>query len=753
MIDSSNTMATGLKQYYVSSKPRHLRYIYFIDRNYPYQELFKLMSKNQLYWGGRFNPIIPVTDGIVAEQYKAILKYYDPDYIFHTSGIDSQYLKTLADYNPKEYFVLDQTQNQNEIKGIDGLYFISQFSRFNKVILPHQLYVTDSILLSYYELNFGIGTNISNMDVDLAKNYYQIEVTPDHFDRLNEIIYTDKPINRLLLAQNNTSTVILRSDQDNSSEHAEIVISKQDGTCDDLLYFWNRKLYGCKSIIYLTANQLDVLKNDSFFGPVLYSINKENFNVVSMSLNQKEMENIIENIFRPMKLHVRFTYANRDSFPFIIRDHTVNRSYGRGEEITNQLLVSEKGLFHLPKLSFTDKVGFYPQKWAVDIEISRIEDYIKPVLRFPKTTDTRLLFSGLPARITKNRTITLFIANNNASAIEVNIPHIRLIIHQLITNPVSYAEVRQTSLKDIRYNDSGNKLAAFIKAFQNNFHDINDFFTDIFWVETFEYLIKNNRQAGDALSFSHLKERCIEKLKERGIELTNGTLNNHTEESLEKGLKSTLELLCSYQVFFKGFNLKCTTCSSTFWYHINDIAERIKCKGCLHEFTVPAESKFFYKLNDLIKNNMFQTKELRDGNLTVIRTLIWLKQKSRIDFAYLPQVDVYKDFSRSKPYTDLDLVCIVDGKFFIGEAKHTSTAFFDKNSQKLNCLEVLAAIAQEIFPDSVVLSCYEDPHKKLEKAKKTLQGILSKLPHKPEVEIKLLDKPDLNPVGGYMYFQ
>ena len=159
------------------------------------------------------------------------------------------------------------------------------------------------------------------------------------------------------------------------------------------------------------------------------------------------------------------------------------------------------------------------------------------------------------------------------------------------------------------------------------------------------------------------------------------------------------------------------------------------------------------KLNDLIKNNMFHTKDLRDGNLTVIRTLIWLKGESKIDFTYLPQVDLIKNYRNSKPYTDLDIVCIVDGKLYIGEAKHTSTAFHDKNSQNLTCLDTLAAIAQEILPDTIVLSCYQNQSKRLENAQKTLIGILYKLPHKPKVEIKVLRKPDLYPVGGYMYFQ
>lgn len=741
-----------VQQYYLSSRPRHLRYIYFITKDYQYQDLVKLMSNNQLLWGGRFNPIIPVIDGEVSEQYKTMLQYYDPDIIFYTSDIDQEYLKDLAPYNPKEYCLLDDPHAYSQITGIDGLYFLSQFSHYNNVILPNQLYLVESPLLGYYDLNFGIGTHINNVDVDLTKNYHQIEVTPEHFNRLHEIIHTNKPISKLSLAEHNIINVLLRSHEISYTD-LEIVIAQDSGTIDDLLYFWNRKLYSSKTILYITTEQLEILKTDPFFGAVLYDIGKDNFKVVSMSLDQQQVLDIIEGVFKPMKLPVRFTYTTVNSFPFSIMDGAGARFIGREEQSTNQLLTSDNGLFHLPMLSFTDHVAYSSQKWAIDVEISRIEPYSKQMLRFPYTTSTGFIFRAIHGRITTNRNITLYTNGNSVSTVEVQIPHTRQIIHQLITSPVINGKMQDTSLRDIRYNDASNRLAAFIKAFRNNFHDIEEFFTDIFWVETFEYLIRNNKQAGDAINFSQLKERCILKLKENGIELKDSQNSPENEKNLELGLKKTLERLCSYQVFFKGFNLKCKNCSSTFWYHINDIAESVACKGCLHEFKVPVESNFYYKLNDLIKNNMFHAKDLRDGNLTVIRTLVSLKSSCRMDFRYVPQIDVLKNYRNAKPYTDLDIVCIVDGKLFIGEAKHTSTAFFDKNSQNLTCLDTLAAIAQEILPDTIVLSCYENPHEKLEKAQKGLEHILFKLPYKPKIKTILLTTPDSSHLGGYMYFQ
>lgn len=743
---------TAIKQFHISSKPRHLRYIYFVSEHFSYENLFSLMSKNQLLWGGRFNPIIPVINGEVSRQYLAVIQHYDPDYICYTSDLNLEYLKNLADYNPVEYINLDDPTSQNDITGVNGLYFISQYSHFHNIILPHQLYTTNSPLLNYYEINFGINTNVSQMDVELTKNYKQIEVIPDLFDKLHEFIYTNKPINKLHLAEHNINNVILRSNENISYEDVEIVIAKDSGTVNDLLYFWNRKLFAAKRILYVTMNELEILKNDQYFGPVLYNIEKQNFKIISMTLSDEEVLDVIQNIFKPLKLPIRFLAGSVKSFPFKIRDADGNSFIGTKEDTTHQLLLSEKGLYNLPKLSFTDKIGFYPQKWVVDVDIRRIETHSKTLLRFPCTTSTHLIFRSMSGRITKYNNVSLFIYNDGDATFEINIPNPRQIIQQLITNPVIDGKYFVPSIQEIRSNDAGNRLKAFINAFGNNFHEIDEFFTDIFWVELFEYLITNNKQAGDAIKFSQIKERCITKLCEKGIELKSRQESNYNEENLEMGLKSTLEQLCSYQVFFKGFNLKCKTCSSTFWYHINESAEFVTCKGCLHRFTVPVESSFYYKLNDLIKNNMFHNKELRDGNLTVIRTLINLKNKSRIHFCYLPQIDLFINSRKTKPLTDLDIVSIVDGKLYIGEAKHTSTAFFEKNSEGFTCLDTLAKIALEILPHTLVLSCYENPSERLENAGKTLAGKFYNSTYKPNIEIMELSKPSLFNLGSHMYF-
>lgn len=746
--------AAPLKQYHISAQPRHLRYIYFVSHDYPYEKLFQLMSRNQLLWGGRYNPIIPVKEGKVSEEYKAILQFYDPDFIFYTSDVDPLLLYDLAPYNPKEYILLKDPQSQTEITGLNGLYFLSQISQVKRIILPQQLYLTESPLLSYYDINFGIGTNISNMDVELTSENQFIAIKPENFNDLHRIIYSHRPITKTLLAEHNFTGRVLRTPETSSSD-LEIIISKDEQATDDLIYFWNRKLFEAKSILYITLQQLEILKEDPYFGHALFGIENKNYKVTSISLEIEEVLKIIDGIFKPLKLMVTFSYAAVESFPFSVMDGNGRNYLGSTEDTSHQHLTGEKGLFNLPKLSFTDKVRFPQQKWAIDIEIRRLDQYAITTLRFPFTTNTHLFFAQLGGRITKNCHITVYNNNNQESTYEIHVPNSRQIIQQLITNPVLFGKATDISIKEIRNNDSGNRLAAFIDTFDNDFNNIDDFFCDPFWVETFEYLIKNNKQAGDAITFNEIKQRCIEKLAQHGIKLKDKTESHQNKENLERSLKSTLQRLCTYQVFFKGFKLKCKTCSSNFWYHINEVKESLTCKGCFNEFSLPVETNFYYKLNDLIKNNIFQSKDQRDGNLTVVRTLASLRKRSRSDFFYLPQIDLIKDYRTPKPFTDLDIVCIIDGKIFIGEAKHNSTAFFDKNSEYQTCLDTLFAIALEILPDTIVLSCYDNANNYLNKAQKTLMGKFYDMPKHliPKIEIIDLSLSELYNQDEYMYFQ
>ncbi len=752
-----------MEQFQITSRPRHLRYVFFVDENYPYETLLSIIHVNQKIWGGRYNPIVPVKDNIITDRWKEILKYYDPDYVFYSKEIDPEIIKQLRIFNPCGYYNLDGQPRREDILGLNSFYFLSQFDAKSRIILTTDTWKTKSPLLSYYKTNFGLESNLHHHEVELSKHFDRKLIGEKEFGLLNKFIAELRPINQSQFSRCNLNTSILRSKNYTRSYHFEIVIAKDKTSNADLLYFWNRMLFELRNILYVTVEELNLLCADEFFGQVLYDMDWDNIILVtSQSLTQEEVQEIIDNKLRNTKVNRRFENSRTESFPFEVQDALglFERNYGEVPSV--QTLHSRKGLLHLPKLSFTDKVSFYPQGLALDIHITEIGEHAQNVLALPFTTETQYIVKGVKGRINRRRNISVILREqeNTSGTLEINIPEFSNLLRQLLQSPVIDGETRDTKYIDSGAHDDSNKLSAFLKTFNYKFSTIDEFFTDKFWVGIFEGLTKSKKAVGDSILFEEILSQCKSLLAEvKMVELDEaGKINGKkgetylNEENLELGIKRTLKELCDYKVFLKGFKLKCRHCSSQFWYHINEVKETINCKGCLEDFPFPVEPKFAYKLNDLIKNSIFHASSLRDGNLTVVRTLVSMYKISHQSFYYSPQLNLYDSYHSNKPCAEIDIICLSEGKLIIGEAKHTSPGFFEKNSKGENSLDNLIEVAKAIRPDKIILSCYEDHNNKLEKAKKYLDWKFRQYNFTPEIETLPLHTPDYFYLGNYRYF-
>ncbi|HEY8659684.1 MAG TPA: hypothetical protein VIL78_11640 [Hanamia sp.] len=750
-----------MEQFQITSRPRHLRYVFFVDENYPYETLLSLVHVNQKIWGGRYNPIVPVKDNIISDRWKEILKFYDPDFVFYSKEIDPEIIKQLRIFNPCGYYNLDDQPRREDISGVSGFYFLSEFHAKSRIILTAETWKTESPLLPYYKTNFGFETSLIHHEVELSKDFDRKIVGEKEFALLNKFISELRPINQSHLSRRNLNTSILRSKNYTGSYHFEMVIAKDKSSNADLLYYWNRMLFELRSILYVTVEELNLLCADEFFGQVLYDMDWDNsILVTSQSLTKEEVQEIIDNKLRKTKANRRFENGRAESFPFEVQDShgLYERNYGEVSAV--QTLHSRNGLFHLPKLSFANKVGFYPQSWALDIQVKQIGEHNQNEFALPLTTETQYIVKGIKGRINRRRNISVIIHNQQTTSdtLEINIPEFKSLLRQLISRPVIHGETKDTKYIDSGAHDDSKKLSAFLKTFNFDFTAIDDFFTDKFWVTIFEELSKSKKAIGDSILFEEVLSRCRPELAAKGIvELDkNGKLAGKkgetfkNEENLELGLKSTMKELCEYRVLLKGFNLKCRHCSSQFWYHINEVKETISCKGCLEDFQFPVEPKFAYKLNDLIKNNIYQSSGLRDGNLTVIRTLVSMHRRSHQSFYYSPQLNFYDNHHSNDPCAELDIACLSEGQFIIGEAKHDSKAFSADSNKTLHSL---AEVAKAIRPDKIILSCYEDSHNRLENAKKSLIHIFNKWEYTPEIETLQLHTPDDFRLGHHKYFR
>ena len=222
-----------MNQYQIGCRARHLRLLFFIDDQYSYKQLFSLIDTNQRYWGGRYNPIVPVVQNTIAPNYLELIGHYDPDYIFYSPGIDVEALKKLRLFNPAAYHAFEEYGS--DIEGVYSLRLISQLEPKSNVLMSNGLGNFESPLLEFYKINFGLQSSSYVGDSEIVREYNQIEVTKENFANLNQIIHTEKPILQAHLAKRHINTVVLRSKTHSSYNSFELVVAKDNESILDML--------------------------------------------------------------------------------------------------------------------------------------------------------------------------------------------------------------------------------------------------------------------------------------------------------------------------------------------------------------------------------------------------------------------------------------------------------------------------------------------------------------------------------------
>jgi len=99
-------------QFYATIAPRPRKIAFLVNpNNCPHALLDSIYEFNISHWGGRYNPIIPVTDSKIDDSYWGLLKFSDPDIIYTYAWLS----KSLVDRIDREispfHFVMHKNLN------------------------------------------------------------------------------------------------------------------------------------------------------------------------------------------------------------------------------------------------------------------------------------------------------------------------------------------------------------------------------------------------------------------------------------------------------------------------------------------------------------------------------------------------------------------------------------------------------------------------------------------------------------------
>ena len=166
-------------------------------------------------------------------------------------------------------------------------------------------------------------------------------------------------------------------------------------------------------------------------------------------------------------------------------------------------------------------------------------------------------------------------------------------------------------------------------------------------------------------------------------------------------VKDALEQLTRRNIVQIGVKPRCPSCGMKNWYHVDDIGQQLTCQGCRIQFSLHPELTWHYRLNELI-----HAAHALHGTTPVILVLGHLLNESKTSFLFSPNLNLLSEpqdesSERLEKTAEVDIACIQDGKFIIGEVKQSMSRFSTKD------FDDIAEIAKRTKPDRVLFSCID----------------------------------------------
>ncbi len=184
----------------------------------------------------------------------------------------------------------------------------------------------------------------------------------------------------------------------------------------------------------------------------------------------------------------------------------------------------------------------------------------------------------------------------------------------------------------------------------------------------------------------------IEEAKKELEEFNSSIQEDQKFEFNEQDVKDALFDLIESNILLMGIRPHCLLCGCVNWYHVNEAQQTLQCKGCGYKYPVRPQEEWYYKLNSLVQIGCAQ-----HGLVPVVLVLGQLLHECRSSFIMTTSWEIFET-GKDKPFSDIDIVCIQDGKFIIGEIKQ-SIALFKKSD-----FEKMAEIAELLKPDILLFS-------------------------------------------------
>jgi len=543
-------------QFNVMVTPRPRKIAFFINPlNCPIKLFDAIIEFNANCWGGRYNPIIPIVDGNISEDYWELLKFSDPDIIYTFVEPDLSLIKRIHKEISPTYFKRHReykiSQNSEPIYRIaidDQIRISSLYKVINESSTDP---ISPPTLFSYYNQN-------EDKDFPLTKR---------NFGAINESIAPHgipSEVKTLKLDGNYTFTQVLKK----MSSIRNIITPMQLSEIKsqyyepkhfygnnffaliigeniwDLLYFWNRNIalpsfrrkmisQLCLPLWAVESDEQRIAVRD-FISKTFWPSGNSGVTVllVSNEVNESTLTDIGNSLLKGSQLYREVKTIKPNTFTsFQIETITNNLSISKHFQLIDSRSILENVFPSFLHDTIINK------KWMLDFQIEyRPEKFsyinISYYWNLPKKLNiSRYFINSIPGRITNGGWLS-FETNSNKKIIELNIPSDFSVISSYLIGydtPYYTDDARKDFLKkkenekikkEIGKSDKGSYARGVIKKFPSLWH-LGGFLENRFWRRVLE-------------SLCHVTPETKEKLLEPIVNKINKVESNNWIELSKK---------------------------------------------------------------------------------------------------------------------------------------------------------------------------------------------------------------------------
>jgi hypothetical protein len=175
------------------------------------------------------------------------------------------------------------------------------------------------------------------------------------------------------------------------------------------------------------------------------------------------------------------------------------------------------------------------------------------------------------------------------------------------------------------------------------------------------------------------KKECAESVAQNPhLAPKNEEEAKYSEAEAEGRLKHVLQELVDAKILQQGIVAHCRQCSFRIWRELGSIKQQFECPGCGANARSPVEPTWYYRLNSLVRKAVSE-----QGTVALINALAAAREKARNSFIFSPGFVFYAHYDDKDPVSEVDAICLVDGKLWIGEVKSNAREFSSTVMAKL----------------------------------------------------------------------